>query len=161
MGPWLRSHGRDLHPLVHAVQTYSFNGAVASQPRKGRGDPTSRPRLRGFNGAVASQPRKGMGLNAVMMSQMTLQWGRGFAATEGGVAVASSDAGFRFNGAVASQPRKGGKTRTRRPLPNGFNGAVASQPRKGAFRLAIAVWPPRFNGAVASQPRKAHVRSPA
>jgi len=34
MGPWLRSHGRSRNPNGNIVAANSFNGAVASQPRK-------------------------------------------------------------------------------------------------------------------------------
>ena len=39
--------------------TLGFNGAVASQPRKGGNDCLESMDFLGFNGAVASQPRKG------------------------------------------------------------------------------------------------------
>ncbi len=83
MGPWLRSHGRFL-------QTLGLNGtAVASMGpwlrSHGRvedagGVPAGRD---GFNGAVASQPRKGPNCRMIRLRACSLQWGRGFAATEG------------------------------------------------------------------------------
>ena len=59
MGPWLRSHGRAPKILTHPANLDGFNGAVASQPRK---EPENC-----CSGVV----------------RVALQWGRGFAATEG------------------------------------------------------------------------------
>ena len=83
MGPWLRSHGRSRRPSQKPGPWHCFNGAVASQPRKVLVRVGHRPRLRRFNGAVASQPRKGLSRYRVTRSPWLLQWGRGFAATEG------------------------------------------------------------------------------
>ena len=83
MGPWLCSHGREKPLIPRRFPHSSFNGAVALQPRKGRGRgrmvgahrPASmgpwlcshgrarwvrhgKPRRPSFNGAVALQPRK-------------------------------------------------------------------------------------------------------
>ena len=180
MGPWLLSHGRRRVSVVERCRVgHGFNGAVASQPRKGRGDGTPRRSGVRFNGAVASQPRKdlpsasgpdpvpsaSMGpwllshgrivCPAVRVSFLSLQWGRGFSATEGTLPEQLSIALRGFNGAVASQPRKG---RTQRAICRAswrFNGAVASQPRKASSPGADPAATSGFNGAVASQPRKA------
>ena len=42
----------------------------------------------GFNGAVASQPRKDLVTGHTACRVVALQWGRGFAATEGGTQYA-------------------------------------------------------------------------
>ena len=64
-----------------------------------------------------------------------LQWGRGFAATEGfWAAMPRMERWQCFNGAVASQPRKGRGLCHARILSSRFNGAVASQPRMGGRR---------------------------
>ena len=44
MGPWLRSHGRSTSSTCAAGELLCFNGAVASQPRKGQR--RQRPRQR-------------------------------------------------------------------------------------------------------------------
>ena len=132
MGPWLRSHGRPTPATRGRVSVPCFNGAVASQPRKGSSDRRPSARGRGFNGAVASQPRKvelagqhpvpvanasmgpwlrshGRNVGGVwrLGQASVLQWGRGFAATEGqGRRWPRSSYACGFNGAVASQPRK-------------------------------------------------------
>ncbi len=131
MGPWLRSHGRTVGQWWFAAlprlqwgrgfaateggqtsrrkegQPGRFNGAVASQPRKApRSCSTSGTSTR-FNGAVASQPRKVRTAVAGRPSSQRLQWGRGFAATEGWRRTSGSSLRRKsFNGAVASQPRK-------------------------------------------------------
>ena len=109
----------------------------------------------GFNGAVASQPRKvdvGAGLGAVAEASLgpwlrshgrrqpdrrhhariaQLQWGRGFAATEG-----RRRRSMRRSCVASMGPwlRSHGRTPKQKAWPAsqpGFNGAVASQPRKG------------------------------
>jgi len=88
MGPWLRSHGR---------------------PQRRGGGPLG---YRGFNGAVASQPRKGPAVGRLVAALGLLQWGRGFAATEGhgvdcGAAVghdASMGPWLRSHGRRGSSP---------------------------------------------------------
>jgi hypothetical protein len=87
-----------------------------------------------------------------------IQWGRGFAATEGSRRPATSSASrCSFNGAVASQPRKDANRRLARWRPSGFNGAAASQPRKGRSRRV-----PRPPGGRASMgPRlRSHGKAP-
>ena len=187
MGPWLRSHGRLWQPRRKPRPIVCFNGAVASQPRKGRagrlddgltsrfngavasqprkgrpGEPRAGrrsaasmgpwlrshgrsspgeiPRVRPprFNGAVASQPRKVQTSPPLFRTAKALQWGRGFAATEGPNSAGTSFRCSGFNGAVASQPRKGKTTWPDRRYGTGFNGAVASQPRKVAAAISKA-----------------------
>ena len=115
MGPWLRSHGRDLRLLGLAHRKPRFNGAVASQPRKGMDEVLGRPLRRCFNGAVASQPRKV------------------------GRPSRPTPTPPSFNGAVASQPRKAHPENKERHDDDRFNGAVASQPRKAVSRAALAL----------------------
>ena len=75
--------------------THGFNGAVALQPRKVP-RPGTRPSMsRCFNGAVALQPRKVDTYGASGYPASTLQWGRGFAATEGGSSEVISQQGPR------------------------------------------------------------------
>ena len=117
-----------------------FNGAVASQPRKAESSSMSSQSASCFNGAVASQPRKGIARSSHMRDyaiasmgpwlrshgrmksgtdQSTahkLQWGRGFAATEGDPPYDCRTRPACFNGAVASQPRKASTTRTDSPF---------------------------------------------
>ena len=108
MGPWLLSHGRIVGfqkagtgkslqwgrgfsategPPPHRSRpqntNLSFNGAVASQPRKVASAPGFGAGLWRFNGAVASQPRKADGTLWTWGESPMLQWGRGFSATEG------------------------------------------------------------------------------
>ena len=90
--------------LHHTAE--GFNGAVASQPRKVCWQCHKRIHGRCFNGAVASQPRKVFSVCKNARPAKRLQWGRGFAATEGAVALVSLPRMSSFNGAVASQPRK-------------------------------------------------------
>ena len=127
-------------------------GFAATEGCRGRADcsgPTS------FNGAVASQPRKVVSL--LEQEGRTIHasmgpWLRSHG--RGRWPPPTATARGRFNGAVASQPRKGGKWPTHSVGPARFNGAVASQPRKAALRPASGGGPRGFNGAVASQPRK-------
>ena len=65
MGPWLRSHGR------HSIASRSSRSCSC------------------FNGAVASQPRKDYNRRDMGAKWGMLQWGRGFAATEGMVSMVS------------------------------------------------------------------------
>jgi len=83
MGPWLCSHGRDAGADEARRVYVRFNGAVALQPRKA-------PRLSGsHSGLCASMGpwlcshgrHRTRGRNRTAVS--LLQWGRGFAATEG------------------------------------------------------------------------------
>ena len=83
MGPWLRSHGRAHGSSPFENRRSSFNGAVASQPRKG--NPVwiaarGKGPLQWGRGFAATE---GEGDLPPMTSTKTLQWGRGFAATEG------------------------------------------------------------------------------
>ena len=83
-----------------------------------------------------------------------LQWGRGFAATEGDPSHGRSSVGELLQwgrGFAATEGRQLGKDCGRLA---GFNGAVASQPRKGRAGAQGHCPLCRFNGAVASQPRK-------
>ena len=82
MGPWLRSHGRTTlaAPMSHEPVLQWGRGFAATEGgvrRSVRRDP------KGFNGAVASQPRKGRLRHGGNPVAQLLQWGRGFAATEG------------------------------------------------------------------------------
>ena len=83
-----------------------------------------------------------------------LQWGRGFAATEGSPASRSPAPAPSFNGAVALQPRKARPPGRPASCCGRFNGAVALQPRKGQTGKKLAATLAGFNGAVALQPRK-------
>ena len=106
MGPWLRSHGRP---------TACFRRPPSCGASMG---PWLRSHGRGVNDAEAWLCR-------------LLQWGRGFAATEGRVPPhVPRQPQTGFNGAVASQPRKDRQARCRSCGTDRFNGAVASQPRK-------------------------------
>ena len=134
--------------------------------------------MRCFNGAVASQPRKDLHAAAVALMIELLQWGRGFAATEGSLAAAFGGVlpplqwgrGFAATegqdhllggvfgvllqwgrGFAATEGRSSGVPQVDIP---GFNGAVASQPRKGLKKGRKKPHNFCFNGAVASQPRK-------
>ena len=93
MGPWLRSHGR---------------------PRSRH--PAS-PLAGGFNGAVASQPRKESFPHDLTSSFRLLQWGRGFAATEGGDAGTTAVGGRRASMGpwLRSHGRAAGSMPTSRP----------------------------------------------
>jgi hypothetical protein len=64
-----------------------------------------------------------------------LQWGRGFAATEGRRPASTASFTSSFNGAVASQPRKAAGPDGPGGGCRGFNRAVASQPRKAGAEL--------------------------
>ncbi len=72
---------------------------------------------------------------------MRLQWGRGFAATEGKSRWRGTRSGIRFNGAVASQPRKGrsvtATVRAAATLQSG-RGFAATEGLKGA---EVYAWP--------------------
>ena len=155
MGPWLRSHGRvELHAAIW-------------QPGIGA---SMGPWLRSHGRAIYLGSTD---------DDTGLQWGRGFAATEGGIPSRFRPCTRCFNGAVASQPRKADESVRAVRGQSRFNGAVASQPRKGGRGVGRGIrpdasmgpWlrshgrrppalrrrasPPSFNGAVASQPRKA------
>ena len=155
MGPWLRSHGRPVKLRTFTPTTRRFNGAVASQPRKGRaadgGEPDAAasmgPWLRshgrsksmgmgpaavaGFNGAVASQPRKAAVAVEVDPPVVALQWGRGFAATEGAFGRLTGAAEARLQWGRGFAATEGHRRNPMSDVPSSFNGAVASQPRKG------------------------------
>jgi hypothetical protein len=70
-------------PLLPRLDDESFNGAVALQPRKAPTDRRRPTRPACFNGAVALQPRKVVAPCVTLPKRCQLQWGRGFAATEG------------------------------------------------------------------------------
>ena len=105
MGPWLRSHGR----LADGVgsrpgQTASMgpwlrsHGRENEQAREGdHGGASMGPWLRSHGRTRRDDDEN---------EEDKLQWGRGFAATEGRTIETSRSAEARFNGAVASQPRK-------------------------------------------------------
>jgi len=106
MGPWLCSHGRSTWPMGCISDSRRFNGAVALQPRKeiatilkskclsasmgpwlcshgrrpSRPDARSKKSLQWGRGFAATE---GSGLASSPTTEDTLQWGRGFAATEG------------------------------------------------------------------------------
>ncbi len=131
MGPWLCSHGRPppfcATPASQGRLQWGRGFAATEGHRQFLG---WSPTLSGFNGAVALQPRKGLAgrgprgvLQASMgpwlcshgrasaasrnrRSQSPLQWGRGFAATEGQNRDHRPPDRLCFNGAVALQPRK-------------------------------------------------------
>ena len=108
MGPWLCSHGRAPGGSDATRRIQSFNGAVALQPRKVCCGIGIRISSSSFNGAVALQPRKVAANTAAQTRRTPLQWGRGFAATEGSSKGENGEPLARsFNGAVALQPRKG------------------------------------------------------
>ena len=73
----------------------------------GRDAPSSRAAparlLQWGRGFAATEGIRGCGVRAF---RSRLQWGRGFAATEGSFAAFLHQNCGRFNGAVASQPRK-------------------------------------------------------
>ena len=130
MGPWLRSHGRTPAGRAQpAVATLQWGRGFAATEGTSAAYAACRS-MNGFNGAVASQPRKGQSGQGMRLLQPSLQWGRGFAATEGRPSSASVPRRSSFNGAVASQPRKVLVCRYACCLLRSFNGAVASQPRK-------------------------------
>ena len=131
MRPWLCSHGRPTRWRSGCRIGRSFNGAVALQPRKGSSIVRAIAAVRSFNGAVALQPRKDLTGRVNRLSSVALQWGRGFAATEGGVCRRIKITPRCFNGAVALQPRKGVSAFSSAFNSTSFNGAVALQPRKG------------------------------
>ena len=87
--------------------------------------------MKSFNGAVASQPRKVVATAAETAADSLLQWGRGFAATEGPGWTAgrwpdvSLQWGRGFAATEGEARRAAGRKKKR-----SFNGAVASQPRK-------------------------------
>ena len=130
MGPWLRSHGRNYTPDAEAIAENGFNGAVASQPRKGMGSRFTTTSASSFNGAVASQPRKvPPAARTALTSPASMgPWLRSHGRNYTPDAEAIAENGF--NGAVASQPRKGMGSRFTTTSASSFNGAVASQPRK-------------------------------
>ncbi len=83
MGPWLLSHGRDPSDREDESACEASMGPWLLS--HGRGPPRGRSRTntRCFNGAVASQPRKGFFSLFRRFASIRLQWGRGFSATEG------------------------------------------------------------------------------
>ena len=93
-------------PTRSAGETACFNGAVASQPRKGSGEAV------GVSDVGASMGpwlrSHGRLRDCVPLAERgnRLQWGRGFAATEGSPSPRPTSWTACFNGAVASQPRK-------------------------------------------------------
>ncbi len=139
MGPWLRSHGRRVFfPALVAVGL-GFNGAVASQPRKGSGGSAWTTRARRLQWGRGFAATEGGGGTPDIHKLVLLQWGRGFAATEGQPTVVR----FSMADAASMGPwlRSHGRLFLLRPLQQPayrFNGAVASQPRKevgGAVNL--------------------------
>ena len=157
MKPWLRSHGKRCRPRVQSPgrSLASMRPWLCSH---GRTTAAGRPCCRRacFNGAVASQPRKGNTTRRLAVPSLSLQWGRGFGATEGEISGSTAGKLRCFNGAVASQPRKARTSRRHGPWQCCFNGAVALQPRKGKSPAGSCRPVTRFNGAVALLPRKGH-----
>ena len=176
MGPWLCSHGRSC--TVHAtggIGRLQWGRGFAATEGPWPKQPNSTKK--GFNGAVALQPRKGgrrlAGDGSVPASMgpwlcshgrpithchegthFVLQWGRGFAATEGGLDVvvrvdrhqASMGPWLCSHGRMLGYwlfdpeeelqwgrgfaATEGHASRPTRENPMSFNGAVALQPRK-------------------------------
>jgi len=106
MGPWLRSHGRR-RPWAErgCGGSASMGPWLRSHGRDNSRAAGTMPKWlqwgRGFAATEGGVPR------ASKWPAWLLQWGRGFAATEGCGAGRSRGESIRFNGAVASQPRKG------------------------------------------------------
>ena len=155
--PWPWSHGRGRTQEETYMQRYSFNEAVALEPRKARGSgPWSGcPCARGFNEAVALEPRKVAPAPAGTTVEWELQRGRGPGATEGAwVSMWRDSAGTGFNEAVALEPRKAHADPGRpvfgyastRPWPWSHGRFASISPS--------ASDPTRFNEAVALEPRK-------
>jgi len=82
MGPWLRSHGRS-GADIDIPRTIGLQWGRGFAATEGKAARCFVATWRGFNGAVASQPRKGNPSRRADGHVHELQWGRGFAATEG------------------------------------------------------------------------------
>ena len=108
-----------------------FNGAVASQPRKDGGRVSTWRDKSGLQWGRGFAATEGNRLPAAAMTAALLQWGRGFAATEGESRYASVDAGRTAS--MGPWLRSHGRGRVgggEVAVRHRFNGAVASQPRK-------------------------------
>jgi len=96
MGPWLCSHGRQVPVEVLVVLFPASMGPWLCSHGRARNTVDRRASSSCFNGAVALQPRKVARVQRECDADTQLQWGRGFAATEGNadraVAAALSDA---------------------------------------------------------------------
>ena len=82
MGPWLCSHGRIRHWLLRGDDLQRFNGAVALQPRKGGDSEGSRFTHQASMGPWLCSHGRTDDTPYILVC-VKLQWGRGFAATEG------------------------------------------------------------------------------
>ena len=131
MGPWLRSHGRRVTLRFSRCWPNCFNGAVASQPRKEQrpDQPVAVPvKLQWGRGFAATE---GSEVVSGRRSTETLQWGRGFAATEGLRVLTMAKLVRRAS--MGPWLRSHGRGRVgggEVAVRHRFNGAVASQPRK-------------------------------
>ena len=157
MGPWLCSHGRSPCHRGRGQAEPCFNGAVALQPRKAHTVvPVHRHwRVASMGPWLCSHGRE-LVVRDTQPDLYELQWGRGFAATEGPSRWSGRSRDRGFNGAVALQPRKVRHCPTNPSPSPSFNGAVALQPRKATNAAGRRRCSRCFNGAVALQPRKGH-----
>ena len=153
MGPWLCSHGRRPRRLrVVAVQLASMGPWLCSHGRFDRGiSPASHDGLQWGRGFAATE---GARRPQEACRCYPLQWGRGFAATEGRVGRRGLPRRGCFNGAVALQPRKGESDettlqwRSRLQWGRGFAATEGGRSQRNGPKEES------FNGAVALQPRK-------
>ena len=153
MGPWLRSHGRRPASRPHGRSWSRFNGAVASQPRKVTDEEREAIEyvlLQWGRGFAATE---GLTTSTLLAGCVPLQWGRGFAATEGNGEPAAKQASAASMGPwLRSHGRTASNSRptASRALQWG-RGFAATEGKKATTRKPRSS---RFNGAVASQPRK-------
>ena len=106
-----------------------FNGAVASQPRKGRQQHhAGAARVASMGPWLRSHGR--VDAFAVISASTLLQWGRGFAATEGRHHCQPRRTACTLQWGRGFAATEGVTIASPCRLECGFNGAVASQPRK-------------------------------
>ena len=89
-----------------------------------------------------------------VVTQVTLQWGRGLSTPEVGTDGRCDRGPDRFNGAGVFRPRKWQSDAGAPARNRGFNGAGVFRPRKSPAPTCCARRPPRFNGAGVFRPRK-------
>ena len=112
-------------------------------------------RLQWGRGFAATE---GQRVRRLPLHESLLQWGRGFAATEGRRYARLPRWQRRFNGAVALQPRKDGPHASRPAGADASMGPWLCSHGRAPGGSDATRRIQSFNGAVALQPRKAQVR---